>query len=229
MISFKQYIIEDIYQMRNPGTRDFYISGVGGRREVHDLGAPVHSMGTYDIHQIHFHDAESSHRGFGVSHELAKKDNRPVEDNNHGTFVLVHRPSEKILGVAEYDHDPSRDKEVKIQNLHGIEGEKGIRSKLYDTIADKLGYTIVSDTTQTAQGRRGWEKDIADGKNITVRYTKRNAKLGKSEIVDEIPADEVDSSHIWTTGHLSKLTHPKTAEEYNADRVMLVRHPAKKR
>jgi len=83
---------------------------------------------------------------------------------------------------------------------------------LYDTIADKLGYTIVSDHMQTPKGKKGWLNDIASGKNIHIRTI--NDKTGRITSQRKIDPQNFSEKDVWSSG------------DFNiGDNVLLVRHP----
>lgn len=206
MKTFKNYLNEDIWNLSHGGVRAepktiFKSFGY----DVKDFGPPVHSMGDYDLHQLHF--GVSGHRGFGRYVDKSKNQENPLFYEG-GHFALVHRPTGEYAGHMSYIFDP-RNSELKVKDLLATEGHKNVRNMIYDSVADRLGYTIVSDWGQTSRGKRGWMTDIEKGHNVKIR------KLDKQDdVISEYPAKGVDPKEIWTT------TDPQIG-----DKVLLVRYP----
>ena len=227
MKTFKNFISEDIRLLPLVGFRDEEDEAQRDFKfKPEELGRPVHSIGEYDIYQVHHGyggERYGEHTGFGKFIDLTDPKIQMKFTGEGGRFGIFHRPTGKIAGYLTYHMDP-RKKEIKIKDLKGVEGHKGVRDMLFDTITDKLGYTLVSDTSQTEKGARGWKKDIAAGKNIKVRYY--HDPLDNDPY--EIDAQDVPENHIWAKIR-ETIPHPKypKIQLYPAD-VQLVRYPKRK-
>jgi len=226
MKTFKDFMTEDITLLSQKGIREFED---GAQKDFkfkpEELGKPINSIGDYDVYQLHHGSNDGrygEHKGFGKFIDLS--DPKMNFSTEGGRFGVFHRPTGKIAGYLKYDMDSPRKKEIKIHDLIGIEGHKNIRSMLFDTITDKLGYALVSDESQTEKGVRGWKQDIADGKNIKVRY---HHGMSTDEPY-EISAENVPHEHIWAK-KTQKIPHPLYPQiQLEPYLVNLVRYPSKK-
>lgn len=220
MKTFKNYLNEDVEILRQGGIRgDAEETQHDFKFKPEDFEKPVNSIGEYDVYQ--FHHGHGDHKGFGKFEDLRGPQSKYKGEG--GRFGLFHRPTGKIAGYVSYTMNPAK-KEIQIKDLKGVEGHRGVRDKLYDTITDKLGYTLVADNKQTDRGMRGWEEDIADGKNIKVRYYHDYADTDPHEI----SAQNVPHEHIWAK-HNQTIPHPKMPViQLTPDLVELVRYPKHK-
>lgn len=226
MKSFKE-LLEDIRLMSTEGEKAREIGSVKGFtvNHLHLLKKPLLSRGDLDLYQIHH--GEPPHRGYGLFL------NNSYNLGTHGTggaFIVHNRNQNKFVGVMEYVSEHKNPKELHIQYLKSALGpHKGIRNMIYDHATDQLGYTLVSDSTHTQAGKRGWEKDIRDGKNIHVRYIRRGL-FPIDDKVEEIPAKHVLPIHIWSD-RSNRILKPNlspggySTSLYDESDVLLVRRP----
>jgi hypothetical protein len=227
MKTFKDFMTEDVELLNQKGFREFEDDAQKDFKfKPEELDKPVNSIGDYDVYQLHHGyggERYGEHTGFGRFIDLSDPKSQMKFTSEGGRFGVFHRPTGKIAGYLNYYMDP-RKKEVEIKDLKGVEGHKNVRSMLFDTITDKLGYTLVSDETQTEKGVRGWKKDIADGKNIKVRYHHGMSTDGPYEV----SAENVPHEHIWAkkTERIPHALYPKIQLEPSL--VNLVRYPSKK-
>lgn len=226
MKTFKE-ILEDVRLNPFEGVRPGSLERIKGftEEDVPLFGKPVASHGPLDLYQVHHGD--SSHRGHGMFININNRNPFSVPEYNGGAFIVHDRENNKFVGVMEYDSHERRPTHLHVNFLKSTSGpHKGIRNFIYDNVADKLGYTIVSDSVHTRSGQRGWMKDIQAGKNITVRYVNNADK----EEWDELPAKDVLPIHIWS-GRESTILHPNASISplgkrlYDERDVLLVRHP----
>jgi len=224
MKTFKK-ILEDVRLNPVEGIRPETFDNIKGftEKDIPIMGRPVASHGPLDLYQIHHGDP--SHKGHGLFVNTKNPFSDP--DYNGGAFIVHDRDNDKFVGVMEYDSHIKRPTHLHVNYLKSSTGpHKGIRNFIYDNVADKLGYTIVSDSVQTRSGQRGWMKDIKDGKNINVRYVNNH----DTDDWDELPAKNVLPVHIWSTKG-STIVHPNSAitpfgkRLYDERDVVLVRHP----
>lgn len=224
MKTFKNYLNEDVEILRQTGLRgDAEETQHDFKYKPEDFEKPVNSIGQYDVYQ--FHHGYGDHKGFGKFHDLLDVKEKTKYTGEGGRFGVFHRPTGQIAGYVKYHMNPAR-KEIEVQDLKGVEGHRGVRSMLYDTITDHLGYTLVADRKQTDRGMRGWEEDIASGKNIKVRYYHGHADLDKTP--HEVAAQDVPHEHIWASRNKT-IPHPKYPSiKLEPDLVELVRYPKHK-
>ena len=208
MKKFKDFISEDVWELPQSVERPTQSKiptklGV----EPSDFGSPVHSVGEYDLYQLHHGSGE--HRGFGRFVHIHNV--YPIQHvYEGGMFLLKHRPTGEIAGYLKYKHDLKKPNELQIHDLLGYQGHSGVRDMLYDTASDKLGYSIVSDWSQTKKGLRGWKSDIENGKNVKIRVIDPY----DDRIIAEHPAKGIPHENIWTE-HDPEV----------GDSILLVRHP----
>lgn len=221
MKTFKNYLSEDIVSLDQRGLRgDVEETQRDFKFKPNDFEKPVNTVGEYDVYQ--FHHGYGDHKGFGKFQDLLDPKNVVKFSGEGGRFGIFHRPTGKIAGYLKYQMDPSK-KEIEVQDLKGVEGHKNLRSMLYDTITDHLGYTLVADRQQTEKGMRGWKKDIQQGKNIKVRYTHGHEDLDRKP--HEISAENVPHNQIWGT-YRETIPHPKYPSiMLEPELVHLVRYP----
>lgn len=243
MKSFKK-LLEDVRLMPTEGLRPLEIRSVKGFTvdNLHLLGKPLLSRANLDLYQIH-HGPERSGRGHGLfvsttdimaNHPHVRRVINSIDGRGFngpgGAFIVHDRERNRFAGVMEYMFDAKEPKELHIQHLRSAEGpHKNIRNMIYDHATDGLGYTLVSDSTHTYAGKRGWEKDIRDGKNIHVRYIRRGF-IPMEDQVEEIPAKHVLPIHIWS-GKQSTILKPNlkpggfSTSLYDESDVLLIRRP----
>jgi hypothetical protein len=210
MKKFKDFILEDIWQLSQSVER--LPQGEVPKQlgfSPSDFGDPIHSIGDYDVHQLHH--GSGQHRGYGrfVNTDQQIFSGRHVYDG--GMFLLKHRPTGEVAGYLRYRHNPEIPNEIHVNDLLGYQGHRGVRDMLYDTASDKLGYSIVSDWSQTKKGVRGWKSDIENGKNVKIRVVDPS---DDDRIIAEHPAKGIPSENIWTEHD------PEVGES-----ILLVRHP----
>jgi hypothetical protein len=226
MKKFKE-ILEDVRLNPEVG-KEISFGNIRGftENDVRFFGKPVATKGDLDLYQIHHGD--SSHRGHGMFIDINSESTPSAFRYNEGGLFIVHdRPKNKFIGYMQYDSHPRRQKDLHITTLKSTIGpHKGVRDFIYDTAADRLKYTLVSDNIQTEGGKRGWEKDIKTGKNISVRYVRNHFK----DDWDEYPASEINPSHIWS--RQSSILHPRpdpnlriSKNLFDPTDVFLVRRP----
>ena len=217
MKKFKDYIIEDIKILPMSGIREMPEDAQDDfKLTPKDFDKPVHSIRDYDIYQLHH--GYGSHKGFGNFVDITNKPSKYTTEG--GRFGIFHRPTGQIAGYIRYHMNPHT-KEVEIKDLKGVEGHKNIRSMLYDTITDHLGYTLLSDSSQSERGMRGWKEDIHNGENIKVRY--------HHEFEDEpheVAAHKVPENHIWSKQAVPSPLNSKILVP--PENIQLVRYPKHK-
>lgn len=231
MKTFKDFLFEAPIESNYEGSIADEISKIM-HHTVHDvprMGNAIASMGDLDLYQIH-HGDPLHHAGHGSFIDTTAN----LEDANRygtydgGVFIVHDRRSNRFVGHMTYDNPLShRPKDLYIHGLKSARSNtRGIRNFIYDNAADKLGYTLISDTHHSKSGKRGWVRDIDAGKNVHIRYVKSHT----DEDWDEIPAKGIPHVHIW--GHITgAILHPfqplkpRSANFYPSDRVLLVRKP----
>lgn len=230
MKRFKQ-IIEDVIQSNYDGTPADELPKIMHHtvEDIPRMGKPLASVGDLDLYQIH-HGDPLHHAGHGafIDTTASEEDANRYGTFDGGVFIVHDRRANRFIGHMTYDNlMENRPKELYIKGLKSARSNhRGIRNLIYDTAADKLGYTLVSDTHHSGTGKKGWVRDIDAGKNVHVRYIKNYA----NEDWDEIPAKGIPHVHIWGSIQGSIL-HPFQPEQmfsknlYSSDRVLLVRKP----
>jgi len=228
MKSFKQYIHEDIRMTSHTGARAENPHQTIKTFKIEDMGKPVATIGNYNIHQIHH--GRQTHRGYGKFIDIndPETSDRIRNWETGGAFVVHHPSSNSIVGTLNYEvRNEDRPKELHITDLHAVEGYTGIRKSIFNTASDKLGYTMVSDWSQTERGKRGWENDILNGEPISVRYYHDYAR-GIDSKFDEVPIDSTNykDHKIWSAeNYIRPHQNPQTGRSHDPSDILLVRKP----
>lgn len=227
MKRFKQ-ILEDVRLMNTVGLRTEGPFRTIKTFKVEEMGSPVATIGNYNVYQIHH--GRQTHRGHGKFIDIndPETSERMRNWDIGGAFVVHHPTSNSIVGTLNYAvYNENRPKELHITDLHAVEGYTGIRKAIFDTAADKLGYTMISDHTQTHKGKRGWENDIMNGEPVSVRYYHDYAR-GLDSQFDEVPIDSTNykDHQIWSVQNYPREhINPETGMKHDPSDILLVRRP----
>jgi hypothetical protein len=227
MKTFKT-ILEDILMSGSSGLRSEEPYTRIKTFKVEEMGKPVATVDNYQIYQIHH--GRQTHRGHGKFIDINDPET-PSSQRNWGTggsFAVYHPQSGKFVAHMSYTvPNEDRPKELHIHDLHATEGFTGVRHAMFDTAADKLGYSLISDWQQTDKGRRSWENDIKRGTPISIRYY-HDYKRGPDVAYDEVPVDAHNYKNykIWSNNRYGdSFENPETGTKHDASDVLLVRHP----
>lgn len=149
---------------------------------------------SFDSNLVSFHYNKQSHTLIGTIKALVRVTSKKTEVRNKPILNLNFKFTNTLeCEIPEFPKRPI----VQVNRVRTSEGFQGlgIAASAYIKLA-KVGYVVLSDSTQFSDGKHLWKKLIDESEGQKYHIDVIDVELG---IIGQY--DDLDDSRIWTSGY----------------------------